>query len=232
MNLKILQIGKGRLGTSLEFYFNSKKKFISSYKILENQSEYLKFDDFSSYDWIFLAVQDQKLAPIISDLSAHQDKIVHFSGSLYFEGSLGIHPAYSFSGQEVDFAQLNLARDQESFPEALYDLFPGSFYLDPNKKAEYHAFISLFANSSQLMSYILGKDFENKTKLPSKFLKDIVIQSIESEKTKAAKSFSGPWTRGEFPQQEESVRQLQNQNLNFLLENFKNFMEVYKNEYS
>ena len=186
------------------------------------------------HDCVFLAVNDESIESLISSLSVFDFPIYHFSGSRYFQSAIGLHPVYSFSqrNDDVDFRTLNWVLDSKKTPESIKRLLGNSIhYVEPVHKKIYHSYLSIAANMSQLLSYLMSESFSEKTNLPQNLLKNLVIQSLKNEKKYGSQSFSGPWVRNEKKIQDEIVKGLKD---NFLIKNNENFnelIEVYNEHY-
>jgi len=220
--LKALQIGCGAFGVHLKKHL---EKRLDNLVVTTDRN--LRDQNFSDYDFIFLATNDSSLQDLVSKLSHLKAKLVHFSGFHYFESTLGLHPVASFNKEsDYNLEQITFVADGEMKSD-LTSVFPVTERVAPNKKRLYHTFLSVAANSMQLLSYNLGKDFEDITKLDKNLLKKIVIQSLQVEQSVGEQSFSGPWVRGEKELQDETVSAIPSDSVQNLNEVFKKEISIY-----
>ena len=224
---KAAQLGYGQLGAPWFKYISSQKDWrVDLLKSFEEIS-------FNQYDYVFLAVNDTSLSKLIDKLQSSKVSIIHFSGSRYNENALGLHPVYSFSKEkkDINFKQLNWVVDHPLIPQEIINFIgPSFYYISPDKKKLYHNYLSVSANMTQLLSHLMGNEFNKKMGLPGELMKNLVIQSLENEMKYGRNSFSGPWVRDEKKAQDKVIDEL---NDNFLSKNNSNFnelIEVY-NEY-
>jgi|GEM_PF-3216615 len=226
--LKVLQIGCGSFGVHLKNHLTPKVTHLSL--LGRDDPE----PDFKQFDYIFLATDDSSLKPLIQEirLVSPVTPIIHFSGFYYFESALGLHPVASFNKEsEYDLDQVTFVADGD-LPLSLKKIFPKVKFIDPSKKKDYHSFLSVTANAFQLMAHNIGKDFESLLDIKSDLLKEIVVQSLETESIKGEKSFSGPWVRGEKKDQDEKVDQMQSKSLKNLNEVFKKEIKIFRDRES
>jgi hypothetical protein len=230
---RALQIGRGRLGIHLEPHL---KKFFGAdhVHVIQNEKDFHSCSenlDFTDYEFIFLAVPDRALNDLIQRLHS-KAKLVHFSGFIFNENALGVHPLASFSkAGEVNLCDLQYVVDGVT-DSKLERLFPKRLPINPKYKAKYHTYLSTAANGIQLMVHLLARDFQKDIELPSSILKKIVLQSLEREAQFGEQSFSGPWTRGEGSSQQKEISNIKNENLSDLNMVFQKMIERYQNERS
>lgn len=221
-------IGYGALGKNL--YPHLQKKF-SKVDLVSDRSMSIG----ACADYIFLAVKDKDLKALVTDLSFKfkNSVLIHFSGSQYFTEALGLHPVHSFSSVDshLEWANVPIVSDG-AVDVILSEIFNVVDFVDPKNKKAYHAYISVAANSLQLMSHSLGKDFEDSVGVNKDIFKSILIQSLESESFKGQKALSGPWVRGEKKAQDDFVQTYKNKKLSKLNDLFKFFIKEYENEHT
>lgn len=223
--LKTLQIGCGSFGHHLSKHLED--KFESFDLVPDRQSPR---PDFKSYDYIFLATNDSSLQSLIEEISlkSPQTKAVHFSGFYHFKKALGLHPVASFNKRsDYNLDQITFVADGE-VSEPLDSVFPKRKWINPLKKKDYHTYLSVTSNALQLIVNSIGKDFDLSLGIDADLLKEIVIQSLVSERENGAASFSGPWMRGEKEQQDETVENMSSDSLKDLNALFKKEIEKYK----
>ena len=227
----VLQIGLGAFGTHLKPYLE--QNFAGVVTVACRIEPLPK--DLSRFKYVFLSVQDTELSDLVEKLAAlNVEKIVHFSGFHYFKEALGVHPVCSFSKEgSYDLSALKYVADGELF-EGLKTLFPKASFLNPGLKKDYHSYLSVTANSMQLLVHQMSQKFESDLGLDSDLLREIVLQSLEREKKYGADSFSGPWVRGEKKAQDQHVESMDSSeliNLNrFFLSLIESFNKNQKKE--
>lgn len=225
---KAAQLGFGQLGEPWFHYVTRQEQWgIDLFK---------KVEDFNAeeFDCVFLAVNDQSLPGLVERLSPSKTSIFHFSGSQSFNTAIGMHPVYSFSKHrsKVNFGGLNWVLDSKKIPFNVKSLLGEStHYLDPDLKKSYHSYLSIAANMSQLLSFMMAQSFHEKTNLPQDLLKDLMIQSLKNEKKMGPQSFSGPWVRNEKHIQDKTIEDLKDNFLSKNNENFNELIEVYNEHY-
>jgi len=223
----ILQIGHGSLGVHLASHMQDQ---VEQYTV--TSTRYLKDLDLEPFEYIFLAVNDSSLQELISGLrfQSPNSKLVHFSGFNHFKNALGLHPVASFNREsKYSLDEITFVADGE-IDEKLKPFFKKVQMISPEKKQDYHNFLSVSANAVQLMMHNLGNDFNSLVGLDSNLLKDIVLHSLRGEQEQGAKSFSGPWIRNEKVRQDETVELMPSASLKNLNEHFKKEIEIYKNK--
>ncbi len=227
----VLQIGLGRLGQHFNRHLNAYFKTdpegpVRLLSRSENLSEVLKKQDLK---YIFIATPDSEIDSYVKVIP-DEIRAVHFSGFYYNKKALGVHPVQSFSKEGVfDFNGIDFVVDGK-LDGFLKKLFPTSMEISPGLKKTYHTYLSVAANSMQLLNNQLGASFSEQTGLPKDLLKKIVIQSLEREFKFGEKSFSGPWVRNENTKQLKQVELIKDENLKDLNRIFQNTIRRYKNE--
>lgn len=219
--LKILQIGCGALGVHLKGYL---EESVSSFEIVESSSVSIPSIKGQGFDFVFLAVPDKALSKLVESLSESKNtdktKLVHFSGFHYFKEALGLHPVASFSKKNsYDFQEISFVADG-LMGEGLKKLFPKFQNIELHQKRDYHTYLSVVANSFQLFISQSAQEFEKDLGLDPNILREIVLQSLESEKKIGEASFSGPWVRGEKDFQDEHIKKMHSETLKNLNEAF------------
>jgi hypothetical protein len=224
---KAAQLGFGQLGKPWFEHVSKSKAW--AVELIDKKEDLLK----SSYDFIFLAVRDDSLSEIISQLKILKTPLYHFSGSLYFDEAVGIHPIYSFGNslKKIDFRSMDWVCDSKVHKAVEYLIGSRRHKISPELKKIYHAHLSIAANMSQLFSYLMAESFEQKTKLSKELLKNLLIQSLKNEKEFGEKSFSGPWVRGEKALQDKIIESLNDRFLTANNKNFNELIEVYNEHY-
>ena len=129
-------IGEGRLGRPFCKYLSSLEGWsVEVLKSADNVSD--------DIDYVFLAVPDQQIGSLIKKIP-NNTQVVHFSGSLYFESAIGVHPVYSFSNTEnvkVDFKNLDFVIDRASLSTELSKVFINTYFIAPENKKIYHTYL-------------------------------------------------------------------------------------------
>ncbi len=223
----IVQIGFGRLGVHLYKHLNSFFKDPIHLSIGEDQSKKLMKNPEVKY--IFLAVPDSKILNYINKIPK-KIKIIHFSGFYFYSKAAGIHPVQSFSKKSTyDFNKIDFVTDKK-LDEFLKIVFKKNQFINPENKKKYHTYLSVTANSLQLLMNQLGDTFQKETDIPKEILKKITIQSLSSELLYKKESFSGPWTRNERKPQEKEVAKYDNNTLKELNEMFKKLIARHQDE--
>ncbi len=185
--------------------------------------------NFKEYKYVFICTPDSYIKNYINKIP-HQVKKIHFSGFLYSEEALGVHPLSSFSKSgEFDFSKIDFVVDGE-LDENLKKVFIKTHQIDGNQKDKYHTYISTAANALQLLVNQIGRGFEADMGLDSTLLKKIVIQSLIRELNFGEDSFSGPWMRLEEDKQMRVIDQINDESLSDLSWVFKRSIERYRNK--
>jgi len=225
--ISALQIGCGSFGVHLKRHLEQRVE-----KLLVVAGRKAPFPDLNSFDAIFLATNDSSLESLILEIrsKAPKAKIFHFSGFHFFKDSLGLHPVASFNKEsKYNLDEITFVADGD-VEEDIKKLFPITRSIDPLKKQKYHSFLSVTANSLQLIVNNIGKDFRDSLDMKPDLLKKIVIQSLQAELEKGETSFSGPWVRGEKELQNKTVEKMKSESLNNLNELFKCEIKIYKDK--
>lgn len=225
----VIQVGYGRLGLHLNRHLNA--FFNAEVQLLKKGESLSKALLNKNIKYIFLAVPDSQIENCIQFIP-ERIKVIHFSGFYYSQKVLGIHPVQSFSKEgEYNFNDIDFVIDGE-LDDFLSNLFKKTFKISPEIKKAYHTYLSVVANSFQLLANQIGKKFSKETGLHEDIIKKITIQSLERERIFGSKSFSGPWVRNENERQNEQVRLMHDENLKELNDLFQNTIRRYKNEHT
>jgi len=224
---EILQIGYGRLGKPFYKYLSSVLGYSPS--IIKSSDD--KNFKLKKFKYIFVCTDDLSLKPIINKWQSYSEKIIHFSGSLYFKNTLGVHPVYSFPVDDkavIDFTDIDFVIDEEISDSFLKSLFKKTALINPSKKSQYHLHLSLMANYAQLLTYEMKSSFKEEVGIGDKYFFKILKQSIDSVEKSGEKSFSGPWVRDERAAQIEQALNHKNEVIRNLNESFDKLIKVYK----
>lgn len=225
----VLLVGLGRLGVHLQKHLE--ECFSGPILLCKKADSLLSLIEANNIKYIFLAVPDSKIESYIRMIPKGITK-VHFSGFYYNKEAVGVHPVQSFSKNgEYDFSSIEFVVDGV-LDEILKEIFPKNQYIKPEQKKMYHTYISVAANSLQLLMNRLGETFTQETGLSNELLKGIVIQSLQRELSFGEDSFSGPWTRGESAPQAKQVALSQDKNLKDLNNLFENLVRRYRDEHT
>lgn len=223
--LKVLQVGCGAFGVHLKRHL---LQYVEDVVVTTDRD--LSEFHLNSFDYIFIATNDSSLQSVTGFLKNSKAQLVHFSGFHYFKEALGLHPVASFNKKaEYNLHEVTFVADAE-IDQNLKLLFPLRERVSPNEKQTYHNFMSVAANSLQLISHNLSKDFLSQTGVDPNLLRKIVIQSLKSEMEMGEASFSGPWIREEKDLQDKTVELQNSQSLKNLNELFKKEISIYKNK--
>lgn len=223
----VLLVGLGRLGGHLRKHLE--RCFLGPISLCSKSENLKALIKSNNIEYIFLAVPDLVIEAYIEQIP-RDIKIVHFSGSYYNKKALGVHPVQSFSEEGTyDFSSINFVVDGK-LDETLKKVFRNTHHINPEHKKMYHTYISIAANSIQLLVNRLGKTFSEETEMPEGLLKEIVLQSLQRERAFGERSFSGPWTRGEGDLQKEQVEISNDKNLKDLNSLFENLIRRYSDE--
>ncbi|MGH1467970.1 MAG: DUF2520 domain-containing protein [Bdellovibrionales bacterium] len=227
LNSSFLLIGLGRLG--VHFKKHLEECFVGPISLCAKSDDIAEQIKINEIKYVFLAVPDLEIEPYIKQIP-EEVKIIHFSGFYYNEKALGVHPVQSFSKEgEYDFSEIEFVVDGK-LDEVLKKIFKKTLYIKPENKKMYHTYISVAANSTQLLMNRLGEAFTQEVGLSDKVLKGIVLQSLQREMSFGEESFSGPWTRGESSLQKEQVEISKDKNLKELNNLFENLIGRYRDE--
>lgn len=222
-----IQIGHGRLGRHL---YEHLKKYFKRVDLISGRKDLLSLSG-KTYTYAFIATPDEALDQVIEVLP-EETKKVHFSGFKYNCQALGLHPVMSFNKEDkYDLDEITFVSDGP-LEDELHKIFKKILLIKPEYKKIYHTYLSVAANSIQLLTFILKKDFQAETQMPPELLENLVFESLKRELAKGEKSFTGPWTRGEMQNQNKVVEETKDQTLKDLNSCFINAVQRYKNEYS
>ncbi len=223
---RALQIGLGRFGTHLNKFLKEQSFFDLS--TIENLNQFNNEDfDLKSFSYVFLTTPDAAISEYLK-IIPRGVRVVHFSGFFYDPKALGVHPVSSFSKKgDFDLRKIEYVVDGH-LDENLKKIFVNTSLINGAKKKDYHTYLSLSANSLQLIVNRLGEDFAKETGLSKNLLKNIVLQSLMREKEFGEDSFSGPWTRREEDNQFKHVDSMDDAYLKDLSDVFKKSIRKYR----
>lgn len=149
-----------------------------------------------------LAISDEAIEPFVLGHPELEDALcIHFSGSLATPLAVGAHPLFSFAGtlyeREV-YERIPFNLDEGSPP--LPSLIPGLpnrfFYIDPQRRARYHALCVLAGNFTTLLWRKLIFEFEGEFGMR----REQVLQYLDSVTrglAGAGAPLTGPLSRGD-----------------------------------
>ena len=178
---KYTVIGSGNLATHLSHYLtllniphhqwsrNGDPKYNSLWKKIPlNTTEQLHILTEKS-EFLLICISDQSIIPLTLSLKRLFPKkyFVHFSGALYHENILGVHPLMTFSKQLYtlkQYKQIPLTLDFQEGPKSLFSELPNNHWtITPDKKPLYHSLCSVVGNLTQ---YLWQESFQKAKSIP------------------------------------------------------------------
>ncbi len=152
---------------------------------------------------VFLALTDDSLINFIKTIktiSSHQ-KIIHFSGALSIEGTLGLHPLMTFGPelyQRNEYDHIPFVLDQNIDLKNIVPELDNPFYhLPKGKKELYHCFCSMAGNFTQILWQKQMENFEYQLELPANILFPFMMKCIENIQLSPKEALTGPLKRGD-----------------------------------
>ncbi|MCB0393927.1 MAG: DUF2520 domain-containing protein [Bdellovibrionales bacterium] len=222
-------IGDGRLAKNLRHYFKlSEISFVQWSRKGEDDSTSPNstFEELLSTDVILLAVSDQAIPELISQIQKNSNaRVVHFSGAHHFEGAVGLHPLMTFTAQlqPMEFYQsipFIFELGGPSFSDIFPELKNPNFPIKKELKPLYHGLCVVAGNFPQLLWNEVFKQFEEKLDIPRELLNGYLIQSLRNTLELGETATTGPIVRGDFNTIRQNVHSLENSNLKAIYENF------------
>lgn len=151
-------IGQGKLARHLAHWFELEEKNFSTFN---RNSDFSKLQ---SADVILLAISDSAIKTFYSShASLHSKKWIHFSGTLYIEDMLGLHPMMSFSSELFDKNFYNSIKWVLSHDVDVSMDFPvdknNTLYMNKSNREFYHALCVVAGNIPHLIWSKVETDF-------------------------------------------------------------------------
>lgn len=190
----ILVIGSGRMAKHLCHYLKIKGHSFKTWTRSDTQD--LEHVSHSS-DLVFLAVSDDAIANLAHRLPQNQK--IHFSGSLYIPGTLGLHPLMTFGRdlyEENQYDQIPLVFDQPDLAPYWLKTLPNPIvHLNPEQKTLYHGLCHLAGNYPKFLWIEIAKIFKSQLNLPPEILKPYLSEILKQSLGKNPDSLTGPFAR-------------------------------------
>ncbi len=229
----ILLVGSGRLAKHLCHYFELEK--IAFDKWAREKQNKTKIDPkILNAEVVLLAISDSALGDFIKE---HQELLkgkvcLHFSGALQLLGAWGMHPLMTFSNDLYSLETYRaihfvIERGAPPLTETLPQLSNRYSFLDPEKRAKYHAICVMSGNFSVLLWEYAINNFEREFGLSGEDLIPYLQQTAENlqqfakTKTNLRKSvLTGPLVRGDFQTIEKHLVALNDDPMKLVYEAF------------
>lgn len=171
-------IGAGKLASHLTYLLKLKNQ---AYQTFNRSSDLTQL---SNCDVILLAISDDAIKDFYNSCPEYHDKKwIHFSGALYFENIIGLHPMMSFSTDlfeanfydEIHWVLDHKIEIEKYFPVKMNQVS----MITQDKKAFYHALCVLTGNLPHLLWESLEKEYQ-KLGISKKEIKQYVKVSTDN----------------------------------------------------
>lgn len=229
-----LLIGSGRLARHLQYWSNLNQPLADTLNTW-NRSESVETLHrlILKADLVWLAISDKAIIPFYEEyLKTSKAKVVHFSGAIYDERIIGVHPLMSFPNELLEnpvYEKIYFAIDRSGLD--LKNILPGfgnqTFFLSAEQKALYHALCVSAGNFPQLLWSLCLKEFR-ALKVPDQAIELYVQQIANLFAAHKENSLTGPLVRNDLETIEKNILAIQKNQA--LTEIYKTFAGVYKNE--
>lgn len=174
---------------------------------------------------VLLAVRDEAIAPLATQLKADGRTLVHFSGALTVKGAASAHPVMTFGPslqegswyQEIPF----VIEEGSQFSQLLPGLPNPHWSLRVEDKPLYHALCSLAGNMTYLLWSKINDVLNQDLQLPADLLVPYLNQVAKNASLTQQDSFTGPVARSDWKVVSSHLEALQKQPE--LLESYKNY---------
>lgn len=212
-----LIIGNGKLAKNLCHYFDLKQiPYIQWFRQQEQDALVVKLNICSK---VLLCISDSAIKHFALELQKdfqHLD-FVHFSGSLHIDGIDNLHPMHSFAlnfpalkvYEEIPFAYFD---KEKSLKDILPELDNPSFYLDKEKKAQYHAHCASAGNLAQWLWHE-SYDFFQDNHIPKEAFRNFILASLDNFLEQGRAGVSGPISRDDQNTIQKNIDDIKNKNL-------------------
>lgn len=197
---RYLIIGNGRVAKHFEHYFTLERLPTQSWSRKEKSEDELR-ESFESSDITLLLISDNALESFIKERPFLKSKpLVHFSGVLTLDSTIGIHPLMSFpqgrytleTYRQIPFV---CEHDKTNFKKIFPTLQNPNFEIDPQMKPLYHALCSLSGNLTTLLWQKTFQEFTNTLKLPREVLLPYLHQVMHNLASHPEHALTGPLAR-------------------------------------
>ena len=196
-----LIIGNGKLAKNFSHVFTQKN---ISYNIWNRSQSIEALDQLvQNSATILLCISDSAIEEFYNTnlLDYTNIQVIHFSGSLHFDGLLNFHPMNSFSEKLNDWESFNQIpfasfSEDHNLQDYIPELENPSFFIPLNQKANYHAFLAATGNLCQWI-WEYGQEFLNSKNLEisKAFQKQFLLSSLDNWMEKGKAGISGPISR-------------------------------------
>lgn len=172
-------IGRGQISSHVPAIF---KPLIGKHIFFDRETDYSRLD-LSEIDAVFLAVQDKNIESVYFRIRPYfksEAQFFHLSGSLTFDGLIGLHPLMTFAPQSKieDYSSIPIFTDNEVFFSQNKDVFKNLKSISPDLKTKYHAMAVMLGNFSQYYLQLVKNNFPNEFNFED--YKNLTLVSVEN----------------------------------------------------
>lgn len=233
--IKVVLIGSGNVAQHLIQAF-AKSKEIKVSQVFSRRKETIvplldsgkitnNFNDLAEADIYIIAVSDDAIAKVSSQLPFKNRLVVHTSGSVPIDSldnknKRGIfYPLQTFTkGKEVDFSQIPICLESENDPD--FELLEkaaqsiSNNVIKSNEKQRKALHISaVFVNNFVNEMYRIGNEICEENKVPFEILKPLILETVNKVMTLSPKEAqTGPAKRNDAQTIEAHLDFLSNEN--------------------
>ena len=193
-------IGRGRVAAHLGRYLELEGlRHISWHRGMDGDAESI----LAEAGVILLAISDDAIAGFPADHPALCDRpLVHFSGSLFVNGVIGLHPLMTFGLELYDLETYRnipfiTERERPGFHDAFPSLGNPSLAISPELKPLYHALCVLAGNFTTILWNKAMRDFEDRLNLPREVLRPYLERTAANTLRQGGGALTGSLARGE-----------------------------------
>lgn len=194
----VLIIGNGRLAKHLLNWCSQLQKPVKSWSRSTHTSLSLQ-----NIDFIWLAISDDSLISFYQETLKpllNGQKVVHFSGTVHFDGMISAHPLMTFSHELYDLSTYNKIHFGLTGAKNLLDVMPGFknpfFKLRAEDKPLYHALCVASGNLPQLLWSQTQPQFAD-LKVPQEAVQVFLQQSLTNFFAQGPQAVTGPIVRND-----------------------------------
>jgi predicted short-subunit dehydrogenase-like oxidoreductase (DUF2520 family) len=192
-------IGRGLVAAHLGRYFELEGlRFLSWHRGTDEAESVL-----DEADVLLLAISDDAIAGFPAEHPGLCDRpMVHFSGSLTFDGITGLHPLMTFGPELYDLETYrSIPFIAEHGRSGFRDIFPSlvnpSLAIDSEQKPLYHALCVLAGNFTTVLWSKAMRDFEDRLNLPRGVLQPYLERTAANTLQRGSDALTGSLARGE-----------------------------------
>jgi 2-dehydropantoate 2-reductase len=224
-----LIIGSGKVSQHFQRYFS-----LLNIKFLTwNRSQNNLEDLVNKSDIILLAISDNAIADFVEQNNIIKEKIlIHFSGSLYFDHIIGVHPLMTFTNSLQDlqfYQQIHMVIDcsKDKFAKIFPKFNNQTYLISSNNKPYYHALCVMSGNFSSILWSKIFEEFQAKLQIPQEAIYPYLQAIFENIKTDYKSALTGPLIRNDQITIDKNLDSLSADNF---LPIYKSFLEYWRSK--